>query len=102
MELYIVIIQVCLLIWTFLLGWFEISRTFSDTFKSSIVRFTLAVSFLVLGFYAKFLLLAPYLVVFAAFTVCVYFTALFIKLLIHGPDKRVHILKYRKNDKEQK
>ena len=102
MELYIVIIQVCLLIWTCLIAWFEISRAFSDTFKSSIVRFTLAVSFLVLGFYAKFLLLAPYLVVFAAFTVCVYFTVLFIKLLIHGPDKRVHILKYRKNDKEQK
>ena len=102
MELYIVIIQVCLLIWTCLIGWCEISRTFSDTLKSSIVRFTLAVSFLVLGFYAKFLLLAPYLVVFAAFTVCVCFTVLFIKLLIHKHDKRVHILNYRKNIKEEK
>lgn len=102
MELYIVIIQVCLLIWTCLIGWCEISRAFSDTFKSSIVRFTLAVSFLVLGFYAKFLLLAPYLVVFAAFTVCVCFTVLFIKLLIHEHDKRIHILNYRKNIKEEK
>ena len=102
MELYIVIIQVCLLILTCLIGWCEISRTFSDTFKKSIVRFTLAVSFLVLGFYAKFLLLAPYLVVFAAFIVCVCFTVLFIKFIIHEHDKRVHILNYRKNIKEEK
>ena len=102
MELYIVIIQVCLLILTCLIVWREISRVFPDTFKRSIVRFTLAVSFLVLGFYTKFLLLAPYLVVFAAFTVCVCFTVLFIKLLIHEHDKRVHILNYRKNIKEEK
>ena len=102
MELCIVIIQVCLLICTCLIVWCEISRVFSDTFKKSIIRFTLAVSFLVLGFYAKFLLLAPYLVVFAAFTVCVCFTVLFIKLLIREHDKRVHILNYRKNIKEEK
>ena len=102
MELCIVIIQVCLLICTFLIVWCEISRVFSDTFKKSIIRFTLAVSFLVLGFYAKFLLLAPYLVVFAAFTVCVCFTVLFIKLLIHEHDKRVHVLNHRKNIKEEK
>ena len=102
MELCIVIIQVCLLICTCLIVWCEISRVFSDTFKKSILRFTLAVSFLVLGFYAKFLLLAPYLVVFAAFTVCVCFTVLFIKLLIHEHDKRIHILNYRKNIKEEK
>ena len=102
MELCIVIIQVCLLICTCLIVWCEISRVFSDTFKKSIIRFTLAVSFLVLGFYAKFLLLAPHLVVFVAFTVCVCFTVIFIKLLIREYDKRVHILNYRKNIKEEK
>lgn len=97
MELYIVIIQLCLLIWTFLVGWCEMSKMFADTLKSSLARFSLATSLIVLGFYAKFLVLAPYVVVFSAFIVCVLFTALFLKLLIHEHDKRVNVLNYRKS-----
>ena len=66
---YICIIQIALLLLTFLVGFCELTPLFANTLKSTLARFTLCISLLTLGYYAHLLNHTPYQVVLALLVV---------------------------------
>ena len=88
MIIYIALIQICLFLISAVVVWCEVSPLFADSLWSNCFRWCLGISLTVLGYYAHFLIVAPYFVVFAILIVVFSFTFLSLKMIVNERYKR--------------
>lgn len=79
--IYIPIIQMCIIFLVVIVGLCELTPTFAQTFKSSVVRFILAISLICVGYYAQYLELLHSNIVLACFAIAVLMTFLAIHFI---------------------
>jgi len=86
---YVAIIQVCLFLLALICVTCELSVTFSDSPKSVFLRYLLAISLLVLSYYAQYLTNAPYPVLLSMFFLSIYSLYFISKLLLREHKQRI-------------
>lgn len=102
MIIYIALIQLFLLINTIIIFICEHSPLWANTWKSVLLRFVVAILFLVIGSYAPMLALLPYYFTFIAFFASIVFTVLLVKYIMLEYFERVRrISKLRRKNKNE-
>lgn len=102
MIIYIALIQLFLLINTIIIFICEHSPLWANTWKSVLLRFVVAILFLVIGSYVPMLALLPYYFTFIAFFASIVSTILLVKYIMLEYFERVRrISKLRRKNKNE-